>query len=228
MQFRWIAVVLLLCAAGAVPAQTATTAQTPLQRFLDHFDVGISAAGVLNTSTSGTTQNTSVTAQPSLAISASNTVGVLATLRAQKSAYVGGELNFSYSRYTDTFTFTPDSSVSSLSPQNFRAQSTVNEFTAGYVAKPPHEVFGAQPFVGGGAGSIEFKPTKNGGDNLPIQARAAYYYHAGLDKPFLTDAGVRLGVRQVFFLAPDYGQNYLKVKKFVSTFEPTIGFYYHF
>ena len=104
----------------------------------------------------------------------------------------------------------------------------MDEFTLGYVARPPHPIFGAQPFLGGGAGSIEFKPTKNGGDNLPVQARAAYYYHVGLDKPVLPNFGVRVGVRQAFFLAPDFGQNYLKIKKFSSSFEPSIGVYYHF
>ena len=227
-QFQRLAVALLFGAVAA-HAQTGTTAQTPLQRLLDHFDFGLSAAGVLNTSVSGKTQNTSVTTQPSLNISPSNTVGVLATLRAQRSPYVGAEFNFSYSRFADTYTFTPNSGTpGSQSPADFRAQSTVNEFTLGYVAKPPHPVFGAQPFVGGGAGTIEFKPTKNGGDNLPVQARAAYYYHVGIDKPILTDLGLRVGVRQAFYLAPDFGQNYLKVKKFASTFEPTIGIYYHF
>lgn len=228
MQFRGLAVALLL-GATAVQAQTATTAQTPLQRILSHFDLGVAGAGILNTSTSGTTQNTSVAPQTSLGISPGNTVGVLVTLRAEKSPYVGAEVNFTYSRYASTYTFTPSySAATPLYPQNFRAQSSVNEFTVGYIAKPPHPIFGAQPYLGGGAGSVEFKPTKNGGDNLPVQARAAYYYNVGLDKPVLTNLGVRVGLRQVFFLAPDYGQNYLKVKKFVSTFEPVVGFYYHF
>ncbi len=211
----------------AAQAQTATTAQTPLQRFLDHFDLGISAAGIVNGDVSGPTQNTSVAAQPTLGISGSSTVGALVTLRGQKSPYVGGELNYSYSRYADTYTFTANP-ASTSSPLNFREQSTVNEYTIGYLAKPPHPIFGAQPFVGGGAGSIEFKPTTNGGGNLPVQARAAYYYNVGLDKPVLTDFGLRVGVRQIFFLAPDFGQNYLTIKKYTSTFEPTVGFYYHF
>ena len=183
----------------------------------------------MNSNSSGVTQNTTVTTQPTLSISPSSTVGALVTLRVEKSAYVGFEGNFSYSRFANTYTFNPDSSVAgSQSPGNFRAQSSVNEFTLGYVAKPPHPIFGAQPFLGGGAGSVEFKPTKNGGDSLPVQARAAYYYHVGLDKPILTDLGLRVSVRQVFFLAPDFGQNYLTIKKFSSTFEPTVGFYYHF
>lgn len=228
MQFRLIGLALLFSASTTTQAQNAPTAQTPVQRFLSHFDLGVSAAGILNGSVSGQTKNTSVTPQPSLNISAGNTVGALVTLRGQKSPYIGGELNFSYSRYADTYTFTPSSTVSSLSPQNFRAQSAVNEFTIGYVARPPHPIFGAQPYVGAGAGSVEFKPTKNGGSSLPVQARAAYYYHAGLEKLVYGDFGVRAGVRQIFFLAPDYGQNYLTLKKYTSTFEPTVGFYYHF
>lgn len=216
-----------LCWAHA-HAQTTSAAQTSFNRFASHFDLGVSAIGVLNGSVTGPTQNTAVSTQPTLNESAGSTVGVIATLRAQKSAYVGGEFNYTFAKYAETFTFTPNGSTNAGYPLNFKAQSTVNEFTLGYVAKPPHPIFGAQPFVGGGAGTIEFKPTKNGGTNLPVQARAAYYYSLGVDAEIVKDFGFRLGFRQVFFLAPDFGQNYLKTKKFTSTAEPVVGFYYHF
>ena len=58
--------------------------------------------------------------------------------------------------------------------------------------------------------------------------RAEVNKHLGVDSEVAKDFGVRLGFRQAFFLAPDFGQNYLKIKKLTSTFEPTIGFYYHF
>ncbi len=232
MRFRLLGMAVILLggvSTGFGQAQGGTVAQTPLQRLLDHFDLGLSAAGLLNGSVSGTTENTSVSPQPSLNQSGGSTVGLLATLRGQKSPYIGGEFNYTFEKYAYTFNFTPAFSPTNLTaPQDFKAQSTVNEFTLGYVAKPPHPIFGAQPFVGGGAGSLEFKPTKNGGDELPVQARAAYYYSLGVDSPILKDVGFRVGFRQVFYLAPDFGQNYLKTKKYTSTAEPTVGFYYHF
>ncbi len=223
-----MALVVLGVFAGRAHAQTTTAAQTSLNRLLSHFDLGVSAIGILNGSVSGPTQNTSVVTQPTLHQSAGNTVGVIATLRGQKSPYVGGEFNYTFAKYAETFTFTPDGSTAAGYPLNFKAQSTVNEFTLGYVAKPPHPIFGVQPFVGGGAGSIEFKPTKNGGASLPVQARAAYYYSLGVDSELTKDFGFRLGFRQVFFLAPDFGQNYLKTKQLTSTAEPVVGFFYHF
>ena len=40
--------------------------------------------------------------------------------------------------------------------------------------------------------------------------------------------GLRAQVRQAFFLAPDFGQNYLTIKQRTSSFEPAIGIYLHF
>ncbi len=229
-QFRRCSLALVVVGAFAVrsQAQTTSAAQTSFNRFASHFDLGVSAIGVLNGTATGKTQNTSVVTQPTLSESAGSTVGVIATVRGQKSPYVGGEFNYTFAKYAETLTFTPDGTTTPGNPLNFKAQSTVNEFTLGYVAKPPHPIFGAQPFVGGGAGSIEFKPTKNGGTNLPVQARAAYYYSLGVDSEIVKDFGFRLGFRQVFFLAPDFGQNYLKIKQLTSTAEPVVGFYYHF
>ncbi len=233
-QLRTVSIALLLggASAGFGQAGTATTAPTPVSRFLSHFDLGVSADGVLNSSVTGTAQNTTAVTPQTVMESAGSTVGVVATLRARKSAYVGAEFNYTFAKYAETLNFTPQGSTSpGVNPgyaSDFKAQSTVNEYTFGYVARPEHTIFGAEPFLGGGAGVMEFKPTKNGGNDLPVQARAAYYYALGADSELIKDFGLRVGFRQVFFLAPDFGQNYLKIKKLTSTVEPTVGFYYHF
>ncbi len=204
--------------------------QTRLQRILDHFDLGILATGEFSSSVTGTPQNNTATNSGTLTQSGSSTVGAMATIRAIKSPYIGGEFNFRYDRASQNFNFAyPNTSTlpSNYVP-SFVSQNTANEYTVGYIATPPHQLFGAQPFVGGGGGTVEFKPTKNGGDNLPVQARAAYYYTAGLQKPVYGSFGVRLGFRQLFYLAPDFGQNYLTIKKLTSSYEPTVGVYYHF
>lgn len=220
---------LLLCYGTAstsllrAQAQSGSIPQTKLQRLASHFDLGLSATGELNGSVSGVVQNALSGSNGTLTEKGSTTVGVLATIRAEKSPYVGGEFNFRYSRYAQDFTFAGGQTAS------FRAQNTANEYTVGYIARPPHRLFGTQPFAGGGAGTIEFKPTRNGGGNLPVQARAAYYYTAGVEAPLYGDLiGFRAGFRQVFYLAPDFGQNYLLIKKHTSTAEPTIGFTVHF
>ncbi len=94
---------------------------------------------------------------------------------------------------------------------------------------PGHTLFGLQPFASVGAGSIEFKPTPHGGQGAPKQARMAYYYNVGLQQElFESHFGLRAGFRQVFFLAPDFGQNYLTIKQHTITSEPSIGFYFRF
>ena len=61
------------------------------------------------------------------------------------------------------------------------------------------------------------------------QARAAYYYSIGAENTvFSSHFGVRAQFRQVFFLAPDFGQNYLTIKHRTSTFEPGFGFFLRF
>ena len=73
------------------------------------------------------------------------------------------------------------------------------------------------------------RPTKNGGQGLSTQARAAYYYSLGGEGLIVGDTlGVRVGIRQLFYLAPDFGQNYLTIKQRTFTTEPQIGLYLHF
>jgi hypothetical protein len=64
----------------------------------------------------------------------------------------------------------------------------------------------------------------------PFQYSAAYYYyHGGLDYTFPdSHFGVRLGFRQLIYLAPDFQQNYLTITRRVRTSEPTFGFFARF
>ena len=40
--------------------------------------------------------------------------------------------------------------------------------------------------------------------------------------------GLRAQFRQIFFLAPDFEQNYLTIKHRTTTFEPGVGFFIRF
>lgn len=213
------AATLLACAAGAASAQT-----TPLGRQLARVDLGISGAGIFNRQVSGPVlPGGAPNHGSSLTQYGSNTLGALATVRYVAKPYVGVEFNYGWARYTENYSPAPNGS--SL----FQIQTTHNEYTLGYLATPPHPIFGLQPFVSGGAGSIEFKPTAGGGAGAPKQARAAYYYSVGVQQEFAdTHFGLRASFRQVFFLAPDYGQNYLTIKQHTITSEPTVGFFLRF
>ena len=101
--------------------------------------------------------------------------------------------------------------------------------TFGYIAHPRSRPFGIQPYLGAGGGTIRFKPTTYGGQGLPQQYRAAYYYTLGVEDNFPgSHFGVRVGFRQLIYLAPDFLQNYLTITRRVRTSEPNFGFFVRF
>ncbi len=209
---------LLVCSATSAVALAQTdTPMTPLQKQIHRLDLGIAGVGMYNTTVSGpvsspvANQGTGTVTQYG-----SSTVGELGELRYIVSPYIGFQFNYGNARYTEHYSVAPT-----------EVQAKVNEYTLGYIALPPHEIFGLQPYVGAGAGTTAFKPTAFGGQGAPEQARATYYYTLGVQK-YMDDAqhfGLRAGFRQAFFLAPDFGQNYLTILKHTSTLEPQIGFY---
>jgi len=61
------------------------------------------------------------------------------------------------------------------------------------------------------------------------QYRATYYYNVGLQKElFNSNFGFRASFRETFYLAPDFGQNYLTILKHATTLQPMAGFYLRF
>jgi hypothetical protein len=194
--------------------------QTPFNKQLSRIDLGISAAGEFTPVVSGPVNPKGGGAPnqgSTVSDTASNTVGALANLRYVAKPYVGFEFNFTYARYTENYSYAP-----------FGVQTNVDEYTFGYIATPPHPIFGLQPWVSVGAGSTRFKPTPGGGQNFKSQARATYYYSVGVQKDIYPNFGARVGFRQAFFLAPDFGQNYLTILQHTFTSEPTVGFYLRF
>ncbi len=200
-------------ATAAAHAQ-ATTGTSSLDRLLDRTDFAISGVGSFTKDVSGTNAQYN---QP-LDHNTSNTFGALITFRYTKSPYVGGEFNIGYARYTHNFS---DYIIGG-------AQTNTFEYTLGYVAHPPHQFLGAQPFIGGGGGLLYFHPTSGGGQGLPNQGAGTIYYTVGAEKTLFTHFGVRAQFRELFYLSPDFYQNYLNIDKHTTTFEPGLGFYLHF
>jgi hypothetical protein len=215
---------LLLCSLATLAATTAKAQESQhptLDPQLDRVDLAISGVGLLNRSSSGTAI---VEAVPTT-VSQSNTVGVLVTLRYTKSPFLGFEFNYGHARYDDNFSpfgILPPPGQPALSAG---VQQNTSEYTAGYVAHI-RPVFGVKPFASVGLGTLAFRPTPGG---LINQARAAYYYSVGAEQTVLSPHfGIRVQVRQVFFKAPDFEQNYLTIQQRTSTFEPGVGFFVHF
>jgi hypothetical protein len=194
---------------------------TLLDKTLSHLDLGVSGEGEFTNTAKGTNYlGDMVTQQPS------NTLGALVTVRYIKSPLVGFEFNYGYARYTENFGFINNGTV--VSRLNGGAQINANEYTLGYVAHTP-KILGIGTFVAAGLGTTAFKGTPGGGQGLPEQARATYYYAAGVENSiFSPHFGIRAQFRQAFFLAPDFGQNYLTIKQRQISTEPAIGFYLKF
>jgi hypothetical protein len=191
---------------------------TALQKQLDRIDFAVTGIGMFNKTVSGPILPTgAANFGQSIVDSPSNTLGALVTLRYISKPYVGFEGNYGYARYTENY-----SNIGGV-------QTQATEYTLGYLVTPNFKILDFQPFASVGAGSIGFKPTPRGGQGLNVQARAVYYYNVGIQKEFLSEHfGLRGGFRELFFLAPDYGQNYLTIKQRSTTYEPFAGFYLKF
>jgi hypothetical protein len=211
----------LLTAAGPI-AKAQTISQNPaLDRQLSRIDLGVTAVGVFNQTSNGFATVNGTPHTP-VNLSPGNTAGAVVTLRYIVSPFVGFEGNYGYSRYTDTFTpfgATPNAGV----------QQNASKYTFGYVAHTRKQYFGVNPFASAGLGTMVFRPTPGGGEALPEQARAVYYFSLGAETTVLSPHfGIRAQYRQLFFNAPDFETNYLTIKQRTSTFEPGFGFFLRF
>ena len=211
----------LLTVFVAAPFHAAAQSSAPptaLEKQLDRMDFAISAAGMLTSTVSGIQQRD----KTPLKIDPSSTVGEIATLRYTAKPWFGLEFNFSNSRWNHNYISTPNLLVGGVQTSN-------HEMDFGYVAHPKWKPLGIQPFLGAGAGTIRFKPTTFGGEGLPEQYRMVYYWHVGLEDNFPgSHFGMRLAFRQLIYLEPDFGQNYLTITRRVTTDDPTIGFFVRF
>lgn len=211
---------LLLLVLGLAPQAVAQYTPPPsaLERQLGRVDFAVSAGAFFSNTVSGTEQRDNLP----LTLHPSSTVGELATLRYTAKPYFGLEFNFSNARLVENFT-----SPLNLLPGG--AQTRMREMDFGYIAHPRFRPFGIQPFLGAGAGTIQFKPTTFGGQGLPQQYRAVYYYTVGAEDNFPgSHFGMRVAFRQLIYLGPDFLQNYLIMNKYVRTTDPTVGFFVRF
>jgi hypothetical protein len=214
----------LICLFVTLAAPAAKAQSPALTNQLSRIDFGVSGIGVFNGSGSGVPPSGPVT--QTVTLQTSNTVGALITLRYIKSPLVGFEGNYTYARYTENFN-PLGAPVAGAPVTGGGIQTNASEYTIGYVVHTP-DLFNVHPFVAVGAGTTAFRPTIQGGQQLNTQARATYYYSIGAESTFSPHFGVRAQFRQAFFLAPDFGQNYLTINHRTSTYEPGIGFFFRF
>jgi hypothetical protein len=219
-----------------------TAPKSGLEKVMDRTDIALSIDGLVTSSVSGVEKRdadvvsvingTTYNSKTNLTISPTSTAGGLFTLRYIKAPLLGFEFNYSYARYTQNYAFniatTPNPPTAVGNAVGLSSiQTNVAEETLGYVAHL-HKFLGVKPFLGAGGGTIRFKPTPNGGEGLNEQYRAVYYYNVGADDELVPHFGMRVAFRQLIYLAPDFGQNFLTITRRPITTEPTFGFYLRF
>jgi len=208
---------LCLLASTALPAQQLP--QSRFERAMQHVTLGLGVPFEMTQTTSGTSPWSYVSQQQ-----VSTAAGYLINARVTARPLIGLEANYKGSRFTQNYTYTPTLQTA----HTLGVESNITEATFGYVAKLPiHSII--QPWIAAGAGSMRFKPTPNGGQGVHIQWRATYYWSLGGDYQLAhAPVFVRAQVRQLFYLAPDFGESYLTSYAHTSTLEPSLSFVFRF
>lgn len=214
-RFLFAALVSLLVASAA-NAQSVSSRD----RILSRIDLGVSVPLEYSATTSGgivSSQNESTGS------------GYLISLRYTKSPWIGAEMNYKFSRFTQNYIYTYHAIGGSSYLAPLGIDANVKELTWGYIAHTSHTYAGFKPYGGVGLGTTDFVPTPNGGQGQERQFRATYYWNLGTDYNFSdSHFGARVQVRQLFYKAPDFGQSYLTSGAHTHTVEPAIGFYARF
>jgi hypothetical protein len=154
----------------------------------------------------------------------SNTLGALVSIGYTAKPYVGFEFNYGYARYTENYTGA--GSVVCCTTNDFQIQTGADEITLGYVAHPPHPIFGLQPYPRRRRGlhRVQAHSTRRRRcqPNTPAPCTTT---PSACRRTSRRTSACAWAFRQLFFLDPDYGLNYLTILKHANTYEPAAGFY---
>jgi hypothetical protein len=147
--------------------------------------------------------------------------GVLTTARQSLHPWLGWEINYSYTRYSERYT-------TAIFPVT--VQNNVHEVTGAYLLQGPTlPILGLQPFAAVCVGGLIFLPTTAGGQKYSQQWRVPLLYEFGVNYPVLTShLGLRLQYRGLLYKSPDYGATLLTTNARRQTAEPSIGAYFRF
>ena len=144
--------------------------------------------------------------------------GAGAAFRHSYHWWLGYEVSYDYSRYTEYYTV-----------QVFGIQHNQHEFNGSYYVHGPHTIAGIQPFALAGVSAVIFSPSLNGGQRAAWQPRPGINYGAGVNVPLLTSYfGLRFEYRGVYYKAPDFGRANLTTNAWRNTSEPMAGLYFRF
>jgi len=171
-------------------------------------DVAVSGMAVLTKDSSGN----------GIDQAATNSGGILASLRYQICRNAALEVNYGRTRNSQIYT---NSSTFSFQEQ----QANVHEFTAAYVYQFSRRKK-LNPFVLGGGGLLLFHPITNSTHSLvdpQNDNEGTFLYGVGANYR-LTDAlGIRVQFRGLIYKAPDFGVATASTGTWALTGEPSVG-----
>jgi outer membrane immunogenic protein len=145
-----------------------------------------------------------------------NSGGVLASYRYFFTNSSGVEVNYGYSRNTQSY---------GLIDGPLGVKSDQHEFTAAYVYR--HHMRRFTPFAEAGVGALLFNPTDSSAASS--QARAAFVYGAGADFNLTKRVFVRAEYRGLVYNSPTFDlASAIGNDRVTHRAEPSIGFGYRF
>ncbi len=146
-------------------------------------------------------------------------MGALATVRQSFHPWLGYEVNYSYTRFTERFSTIP-----------FGVQNNVHEVSVAYLLQGPTiPIFGLQPFGAVGTGALIFLPTTVGGQKYSQQNRVPLLYEVGVNHPIFTShLGLRFQYRGLLYKTPDFNAALLTTNARRQTSELSLGAYFKF
>jgi hypothetical protein len=154
--------------------------------------------------------------------------GVLGVFHQQFNPWLGYNVNFGYSRFTENYSMGYATTNSPGSLRQGSIRTNMFELSGAYVVQGPHTPrFGTFAQVGGGV--LPFLPTQNPSPGS-VNFRAAMVFGVGANYQLTQHLGLRAEYRGLFYKNPDFRvAGSLPVSKlFTVTSEPTISVFYTF
>jgi len=186
------------------------------QEDVGHFNVSLGWGAVFN--------KTSSSATSGVAVAPTNSGEILGTFRVRFNRMNGIEV---------TGARTNNSQIFTLGTTDYRAQTSVTEFTAAYVLSPFH-FERIEPFLLAGGGALRFYPSNQyiNGNPSPFgaarQTSMAFLYGVGVDYRVWKRLGLRLQYRELIYKEATFHVTQFFTGLKVHMVEPSIGIVFNF
>lgn len=153
----------------------------------------------------------------SIRVDTTESIGGLASFRQPYRPWLGYEIDYGFTRYSESYNKTLGGRVTNDS----------HEITGAYLIQMRQPYYGLQAFATIGLGLMAFQPSPSHG--YPTQLLPAFVYSLGVNHLVLSDhIGIRVQYRALKYKTPNFNQVLLDSHTLRTTMEPSIGVYYRF